>query len=95
MEVNEDLIRRVAKLSRLKLNRVEIEKFTKDFKDILESFKVLDEVDVKDTKSSFRPIEEKNNLRKDVIKESISSEDALRFTKNQSNNYFIGPKVVD
>ena len=80
MEVNEELIKKIAGLSKLNLNQEEISKFIKDFKDILEAFKVLDEIDVKGVKSSFRPIEQK---------------EALKFTKNKEKGFFVGPGTIE
>lgn len=95
MEVNEELIKKIAGLSKLNLNQEEISKFTKDFKDILEAFKVLDEVDVKGVKSSYRPIEQKNVLREDKVENCLEQKEALKFTKNKEKGFFVGPGTIE
>ncbi len=92
VEVNKELIEKVAQLANLKLSEEEITKFEKDFKEILNSFKILDEVDVSKIKSSFRPFEEKNHLREDVARESLKN--PLECIKNKENNFFKAPKTV-
>ncbi len=96
MEVNKELVRKVAQNARLNLTGEELEKFTLQLKEvIIKSFNKLDEVDAKE-KPSFQPIEQKNKLREDVVKESLSQEDALKNVREElrENGYIKGPKVV-
>ena len=95
MKVDEELIRHVSKVARLNLSDEEIKKFVPQFKEILEAFSVLDEVDVKDTKLSIQPVAMKNVLRNDEPKLCFSQEDALsQVKKNKKDGYFKGPKAV-
>ena len=96
IEINEDLVKKVAKNARLNLTKEELEKFTPQLKEvIIESFNKLDEIDA-DEEPSFQPIEQKNKLREDVVKESLSQEDALKNVKEnlKENGYIKGPKVM-
>ncbi len=95
MRVDEELIRHVAKVARLNLSEGEIKKFVPQFKEILESFEILNEVDVKDTKMSIQPIEIRNILREDTPKEGFTQSEALMLSKNnKKEGYFKGPKAV-
>ncbi len=94
MKINKELILQVAKNARLELTEPEIKEFEKDFKDILDAFSKISEVDTKNIKESFHPIEIKNHLRKDEIKESLSQEDALKNSKHRTDIYFKGPKAI-
>ena len=94
MEINEEVVMKVAKVARLNLSSAEIEKFTPQLKEILDSFSLLNEVDTKDTKMSIQPIPLKNALREDIPKECISVEDALKNTENKKDNYFKGPRAI-
>jgi aspartyl-tRNA(Asn)/glutamyl-tRNA(Gln) amidotransferase subunit C len=94
MKVNQELTRRVAKTARLNLTKKEEELFTKDLQEILNAFKILDKIDVKSTKSSFRPIEQEDVLREDKITKCLSQSEVLKFTKNKKNGFFIGPKTI-
>ena len=94
--INKDLVKKVAKNARLNLTEEELEKFTPELAEvIINSFNKLDEIDAKE-EPSFQPIEQKNKLRDDVAKESLSQEDALKnvIENNKENGYIKGPKVM-
>ncbi len=95
MKIDKELIEKVSKLAKLKLNEFEKEKYIKDFKEILDAFAVLDKIEVKSVNSSFRPIEEKNILREDKVEQGISQKEALKFTKYQEDGFFVGPKTIE
>lgn len=95
MKIDKELIDKVSRLAKLKLNETEKGKFSKDFKEILDAFAILDKINVKGLKSSFRPIEQKNILRNDQIEKGITQEDALKFTKHKEKGLFIGPKTIE
>jgi aspartyl-tRNA(Asn)/glutamyl-tRNA(Gln) amidotransferase subunit C len=94
MEVNQELIKKVATVARLKLTGNEINRFVPQLKEILEYFSELSKVDTTNVKPSFHPIEIKNKLREDVAKEPITQKDALKNSKYNQEGYFKGPKAV-
>lgn len=95
MNIDEEFIRHVAKTARLNLTDEEVKKFVPQFKEMLESFSILDEVDVTDTTISIQPIEIRNVLRDDIPKDSFSNETALSQSYlHKKDGYFKGPKAV-
>ena len=94
MKVDKELIRNVASLARLELTEEEIKLFEKDFKEILDAFSKIDEVDTKETKESFQPVEMKNRLREDLVEDSLSQEEALKNTEHKKDGYFKGPRAI-
>jgi len=95
MAVDKELIKHVSKVARLNLSDNEIEIFVPQFKEILEAFSVLDEVDVKGTNMSIQPVNVRNVLREDVPRECFSQKTALSQAKNnKKDGYFKGPKAV-
>ena len=94
MEVNKELILRVAKNAKLNLTEEEIKEFIPQFKEILNSFSELDKVNTKNTKPSFHPIEIKNALREDIPKECVPKEEILKNAKHKKDPYFLGPKAL-
>lgn len=94
MKINEELIKRVAKNARLNLTENELKKFIKECSDILDVFSKIQDVDTKNVKPAFHPIEIKNHLREDIIEDSLSQDDALKNAKHQMNGYFKGPKAI-
>ncbi|MFH1210389.1 MAG: Asp-tRNA(Asn)/Glu-tRNA(Gln) amidotransferase subunit GatC [archaeon] len=93
MKIDKELITKVAKNARLNLSAKEVNDFIKDFDDILGNFSVLDEVDVKDAKPSFQPIQVKNVFREDKVGRCLTNDEALANTKHSKDGYFKGPKA--
>jgi len=85
----------VAKIARLKLTDEEIKKYTKDLNSILDSFKILNEVNTDGLKETFHPLEELNVFRDDEIESSIKQDEALKNSKNKSNGFFKGPIAIE
>lgn len=94
MKIDKELIEHVAGIARLKLTKEEIENFLPQLKEILDAFSKLDEVDVKDVKPSFQPIELKNVMREDKIEKCLTQEEALSLTEHKKDGYFKGPRAV-
>ena len=96
IEVNKELVRKVALNARLVLTEEELEKFTPQLKEIiLESFNKLDEIEA-DEEPSFQPLKQKNKMRRDVSEKSLSQEEALQNVKTDLKDlgYVKGPKVL-
>lgn len=94
MEINQNLIDKVAALARLNLSEEEKKKFVEDFKEILTAFSKLDEIDTKKTKGVLQPVELKNFMREDKSEKSLTQEEALSNTNLKEEGYFKGPKAI-
>jgi len=94
MKLDKETVRHVATVARLKLSEKEMEEYSNQLKEVLHAFSKLDEVDVKDVKPSFQPIEMKNSIREDKEGECLSQEEALKNSPNTKDGYFKGPKAV-
>lgn len=94
VEINKRLIEHVAEVARLKLTEKEIDKFSKELKDVIEAFSSLDKIDTKNIEASLQPVEIKNILREDKRKESFSQNEALSLTEQKKDGYFRGPKAI-
>lgn len=89
-----ETVKKVAKIAHLTLSEKEEAQYLKELNNILESFKVIDEVDVSEVESSLHPIKIKNHEREDKIGQSISQESALSQTKQKKDGFFIGPRTA-
>jgi aspartyl-tRNA(Asn)/glutamyl-tRNA(Gln) amidotransferase subunit C len=78
----------VADLARVDLDDEEVDRFTEQFADILESFDRLDEVPEVDRDEDLA-----NVMRPDESRESLSQEEALRNAPESEAGHFKGPKV--
>lgn len=94
MKLDEDLIKHIADLARLKLTDAEIKKFLPQLKEILDAFSKLDEVNTDNVKPSFQPVELKNMVREDKVKLCLKQEEALSNSKENKDGYFKGPMAV-
>jgi aspartyl/glutamyl-tRNA(Asn/Gln) amidotransferase C subunit len=96
IEINEELIKKVAKNARINLTSDEIKKLTPQIEEIiLQSFNKLDSIEVSEN-ASFQPISQENKFRKDEVNESLSIEDALKnvIINLRDGDYIKGPKVL-
>ena len=94
VKINKELIEHVAEVARLKLTDKEIEKFSKELKEVIEAFSSIDKVDTKDIDTSLQAVELKNMLREDKEEKSFTQEEALSLTEHKKEGYFKGPKVI-
>lgn len=86
--VDPEEVRHVANLARVDLDDEEVDRFTEQFADILESFDRLDAVPEVD-----RDEELANVMRPDEPQECLSQEEALQNAPESEKGHFKGPKV--
>lgn len=92
--VSEETVRHVAASARLNFTDEEIKKFQKDLNNILDAFKDLQKVDVKNVQPSFQPIPIKDVLRDDVMESCLDHSKALANTQHKEKGAFKGPRAV-
>jgi aspartyl-tRNA(Asn)/glutamyl-tRNA(Gln) amidotransferase subunit C len=94
MSVTKNEVEHIAKLAKLKFNDDEIDEYTTQLNEILKYVDKLNELDTTNVKPLSHPVSGENVFREDVLKNSISTEDALKNTKNRTEVYFKVPKVI-
>lgn len=94
VEITKELIEHVAEVARLKLTDREIEKFSKELKEIIDVFSKLDKVDTEGIEASMQPVELKNSLREDREKTPFAQEESLSLAEHKRDGYFKGPRAV-
>ena len=77
MKIDIPFLKHIAELSRIKLSKKELEKFTPQMKTILDSAKELQEVNTKDKQPMKRHVPF-STLRKDEAGETLTQEDVLK-----------------
>lgn len=93
-KIDEQTLKRVSGIARLKLTDEEIKKYTKQLRSVLDAFKTLNEVDTEKIEPAFHPLEIKNVFREDTVESSLTTEEALVNTKHKEGKYFKGPRIV-
>ncbi len=94
MQINEELIKRIAKNAKLNLTEEELKTFIPELKEILQAFDQLKEVDTKEIKPSLQPIQLQGRTREDKVIQKATQEQILSNTKHKKQNYFVGPKAL-
>lgn len=88
MELNRDEVLHIATLARLGLSDEEVDRFSKQLSHILESFKVLQEVDTAGVQPTAQPITLKNVTRDDEVSAPLSQEQVLANAPNRDGDFF-------
>ena len=86
----------VARLSRIALSESEARTYQKQLRSILEYIKKIDLVDSKDIPPTSHPLENlKNVFRKDVVRKSLTTEEALENAPDRKDDFFRVPKIIE
>lgn len=94
MNIDDQLVDRLAELSKLEFDAQGKEGIKKDLQKILNLVEKLEEVNVDGVEPLIYMTEEKNVLRKDVIADTVTKEEALQNAPQRDSDYFKVPKVI-
>lgn len=94
MEINDELVDKLADLSRLKFNEAEKVEIKKDLEKMIGFFDKLQEVDTNGVEPLLHMSAAKNIMRPDQVLVETTSEDALKNAPDADKNYFRVPKVI-
>ena len=93
--IDKDTILNIAASAKLTLTESELKKFSKDLTNILDSFKILDELNVEGIEPSFHPIKTEDRLREDKVGKCLTNEQVMNLIKiNKENGQFRVPKIM-
>jgi aspartyl-tRNA(Asn)/glutamyl-tRNA(Gln) amidotransferase subunit C len=87
-------VEHVAKLARLRFTKEELEKFTRQFNQILEYMEKLNELDTSNVEPLSHVIELHNVLREDRARPSYPREEVLKNAPAHDGKFFKVPKVI-
>lgn len=94
MAITKKDVEKIAELARLKFTDDELENFTPQMNEILSYMDKLNELDTQNVKPLSHPVEQTNVFRKDELKNSISTEEALKNAPDKTETHFKVPKVI-
>jgi len=94
MDINKDLILKVAKNARLNLSEDEVKEFLPQFKEIMNTFSIISKVNTDKINPSFIPVDIKNVMRDDKKGDCVLVNDILKNAKHKKGDYFLGPKAL-
>ena len=94
MKVDDNLVARLAHLSRLEFDADASLKMKSDFEKILDFVDKLDQVDTSGVDPLVYMSNEINVLRVDQVKGEVSQKDALKNARGKDTDYIRVPKVI-
>ena len=95
MDIDKKLVKKIATLSRIKIQEKEVEKFSKELSKIITWVEKLNEVETKNITPIANPSDIKIPLRKDEINDGKIEEKILKNAPEKKAGYFVVPKVVE
>ncbi|MBX7244576.1 MAG: Asp-tRNA(Asn)/Glu-tRNA(Gln) amidotransferase subunit GatC [Candidatus Sumerlaeaceae bacterium] len=93
-ELSEEQVRDVAMLSRLELTDDEIRHYTKDLGSILGYVEQLNELDTSSVLPTSHSFHVENVFREDIVRPSLSNEEALANAPDHEDECFKVPAVL-
>jgi aspartyl-tRNA(Asn)/glutamyl-tRNA(Gln) amidotransferase subunit C len=94
MEVNDALVDKLARLARLRFTEEEKAGIRGDLQRMIGFVEKLNELQLDNVKPLLHMTQEQNVMREDVIKSSVSREEALKNAPLHDDQFFKVPKVI-
>ncbi len=94
-KIDQEQVRKVAKLSRLDLSDAEVEEFTGQLSAILGYVEKMNELDTENVEPLAHCLAVHNVFREDVARESLGTEKALANAPEHDGEFFRVPKILD
>ncbi len=94
MAVTKKDVEKIAELAQLKFSEEELENFTPQMNEILSYMDKLNELNTENVEPLSHPVEQNNVFRKDEMKPSITTEEALKNAPAKDEHHFKVPKVI-
>ena len=87
-------VEHVAWLAHIEISEEEKALFTEQFNEILDYFKKIDMVDTEGVEPTYHVLDLTNIHRKDEIKPSLSTEEALKNAPRKEKKFLKAPRIV-
>jgi aspartyl-tRNA(Asn)/glutamyl-tRNA(Gln) amidotransferase subunit C len=94
-KIDQNQVRKVAKLSRLDLTEDEVQEFTGQLSAILGYVEKMNELDTTGVEPLAHCLTVSNVLREDSAKESLGTEKVLANAPQRDDEFFKVPKILD
>ena len=95
MDIDKKLVKKIATLSKMKIEENEVEKFSNELSKIINWVEKLNEVDTKNITPITNPSDIKIPFRKDKINDGKIEDKILKNAPETKAGYFVVPKVVE
>ena len=95
MEVDEDTVRRIARLARIKVTDAEAKALEGELSGILDWVKQLDEVDTAGVEPMTAVVSTTLKMREDRVTDGGIADDVVANAPAREDHFFVVPKVVE
>ena len=95
MSIDNQTVRKVSKLAKIKINEKEETKFIEELNNILGWVDELKKVDTQKIEPMLSVFNESMVMRKDEVSSEISDELVLKNAPESKSGFFVVPKVVE
>jgi aspartyl-tRNA(Asn)/glutamyl-tRNA(Gln) amidotransferase subunit C len=96
MSIDSSQVKKIANLARLSITEEETETFGSQLSDILTHIKKLEGLDTTGVEPTSHVLELVNVVRDDIVKESLSTEEALRNAPDkEEGGFYRVPKIIE
>lgn len=95
MSVDQDTVRRIARLSRLALEESRVEPMVKELNGILDWVQQLEDVDVSGVEAMTSVVAQNLHMRDDVVTAGDAAADVTKNAPLSEDHFFVVPKVVE
>lgn len=94
MDVNRETVDKLARLSRLHFSETEKEMIRADLEKMIRFVDKLSELDTEGLEPVLHMGTEMNTLREDIVRGSLTAEEALSNAPERHGDFFTVPKVI-
>ena len=94
-KIDQEQVKKVAKLARLELTETEVEEFTGQLSAILDYMEKMNELDTANVEPLAHCLPVSNVFREDRAKESLGTEKTLANAPQRDGEFFKVPKILD
>jgi aspartyl-tRNA(Asn)/glutamyl-tRNA(Gln) amidotransferase subunit C len=95
MSVDSAIVKRIARLARIKVADEDVPRLAGELNSILRWIEQLNEVDVSNVEPMTSVVAMKMKKRKDEVTDGHYAADIVRNAPASANNFFVVPKVVE
>ena len=95
MNINANIVKHVAKLSKISLDDREIEQLTQDLANIVEFVEKINEVNTDNVEPLTSVIDKTNVLREDIHQKSLPTEITQRLAPQSQSGHIVVPSVIE
>lgn len=95
MDVNDEMVEKLAHLARLRFDDAEKEEIKQDLQKMISFVEKLNELDLDNVEPLLFLSQQTNVLREDEVKGSITREEALKNAPEHDDRFFKVPKVIN